>query len=98
MLAGTVVLEDHSIQFWEKDGRVEYTVQDALSGAMATKNVGMEEFSAAMHVALDGGEDVDACMYALAKEAMPRAHDVHGEAEVSKEAAEKVAGQLRWIP
>ena len=99
MLAGTFVLEDHSIHFRAlKDGRIEYTVQDELSGATATKNVDMAEFSAAMYIALNGDEDADEGMYALAEEAMPRAHNVHGEAELAKENAEKVAGQLRWIP
>lgn len=99
MIAGTFIFEDHPIQFHElRDGRLEYTVQDALSGATATKNVYMAEFSAAVYIALNGDEDADEDMYALAEAAMPRMHDVHGAAELALEDAEAAAGQLRWIP
>lgn len=99
MIAGTFVFEDHSIHFYaSKDGRIEYTVQDTLSGATATTHVDKAEFSAALHIALNGDEDADEGMYALAEEAMPRVYNVHGAAESSMEATKKAVRLLRWIP
>lgn len=99
MIAGTFVLEDHYIQFCALDGgRIEYTVRDGRSGATATTHVDKAEFSAAMHIALNGDDDVDEGMYALAGEAMPRIHNVHGATEMSRVGAEKAIRRLRWIP
>lgn len=97
MIAGTFIFEDQSIQFCAlKDGRIEYTVQDALSGVSATKNVGMPEFSAAMHIALNGDEEADERMYALAADAMPAAYNVNiSDDEVLEDS---VLRALRWIP
>jgi hypothetical protein len=99
MIAGTFVLEEHTIQFCALDGgRIEYTVRDGRSGSTATTHVDKAEFSAAMHVALNGDDDVDEGMYALAGEAMPRIHNVHGATEMSRVGAEKAIRRLRWIP
>ena len=79
MIAGTFVLEEHTIQFRARgDGRVEYTVQDARSGTAATKNVSTSEFSAALHIVLVGDVGADEPMYALAEDAMPELHDALG--------------------
>jgi len=100
MIAGTFVFEDQSIQFCAlKDGRIEYTVQDALSGVTATRNVSTSEFGAAMHIALNGDEEADECMYAmyaLAEDAMPTAYNVNiPDGEVLEDS---VLRALRWIP
>ena len=103
MIAGTFVFEDQSIQFCTlKDGRIEYTVQDALSGVTATRNVNTSEFGAAMHLALSGnaaliGDDnADGRMYALAEDAMPTAYNVNiPDDEVLEDS---VLQALRWIP
>lgn len=99
MIAGTFVFEDQSIQFCAlKDGRIEYTVQDALSGVSATKSVDMLDFGAAMHLALIGDDNADDRMYALATDAMPCVHDVHEGDEMAQEDVEAAVRALRWIP
>ena len=84
MIAGTFVFEDQSIQFH--------------LGVAATKAVDMEEFSAAVYVALLGGDNASDRMYELATSAMPRVKDVHDRSEMSPAEAEVAAGSLCWIP
>ena len=90
MIAGTFVFEDEdqSIQFHlMRDGLIEYTVHDAVSGVAATKAVDMEE-----------GDNASDRMYELATSAMPRVKDIHDRSEMSPAEALEAAGNLRWIP
>ena len=99
MIAGTFVFEDQFIQFHlMRDGLIEYTVHDAISGVAATKAVGLAEFSAAMHMALLGEDTASDRMYELATSAMPRVKDIHDRSEMSPAEALEAAGNLRWIP
>ena len=99
MIAGTFVLENQSIQFHlMRDGLIEYTVHDAVSGVAATKAVDMEEFSAAVYVALLDGDNASDRMYELATSAMPKIKDIHDLSEMSPAEAEAAVRNLRWIP
>ena len=99
MIAGTFVLENQSIQFHlTRSGLIEYTVHDAISGVAATKAVDMEEFSAAVYIALLDGDNASDRMYELATSAMPRVKDIHDRSEMSPAEALEAAGNLRWIP
>lgn len=98
MIAGTFVLEDQSIQFHlMRNGLIEYTVHDAISGVAATTAVGLAEFSEAMHMALLG-EDASKCLYEWAVRAMPKVEDIHDRSEMSSAEAESAVRNLRWIP
>lgn len=100
MIAGTFIVEDHSIHFWTlSNGLVMYTVQVTRNGATsATKSVGLAEFSAAVHMALLGEEDASECLYEWALIAMPKVKDIHDRSEMSPEEAEAAVRNLRWIP
>lgn len=100
MIAGTFIVEDHSIHFWTlSNGLIMYTVQVTRNGATsATKSVRSAELSAALYVALNGAENVDEGMLALAEAAMPQMHNVHGAVELATEDVERTVRQLRWIP
>lgn len=99
MIAGTFVFEDQSIQFHlMRDGLIEYTVHAAVSGVAATKAVDMEEFSAAMYMALLGEDNASDRMYELATSAMPCLADIHEGGEMTQEEAEAAVRNLRWIP
>ena len=94
MIAGTLVLEKHTVQFRvQLNGRVEYIVQNTVNGVSASKEVETSVFGAAVHVALSGRESVAERELELAENAMPVDYNIRlcaetGEAEVAA---------VRWI-
>ena len=75
MIAGTITFEGMGIQFSLIGDRVEYTVQDGLTGASATKSVTLWEWAATLALMFGGDSPEMTCMkpmlYALAETAQP---------------------------
>ena len=94
MRAGTIVLEEHTIQFRILlSGRVEYIVQNTVNGVSAMKEVKASEFGAAMHAALSGRELVAENELELAEHAMPVDYNIR----ICVEAGAAEVAAVRWI-
>lgn len=72
MIAGTVVLEDHTISFCQDGGMVTFTVGDATIGMQETQTVPGHKFFKALAIAVhnDGMPDY--------KKDYPDAEDIMG--------------------
>ena len=75
MIAGTITFEGMGIQFSLAGDRVEYTVQDGITGVMAHKSVTPGEWAANLALMFGGDSPELTCMehglYALAETAQP---------------------------
>ena len=75
MIAGTIVVEGISVQFSVIGARVEYTVQDGLTGVSATKSVTPGEWAATLALMIGGDSPelagVEHGLYDLAENAQP---------------------------
>ena len=99
MIAGTMMVEGMGIQFSMAGDRVEYTVQDGLTGASATKSVTLWEWAATLALMFGGDSPEMTCMkpmlYALAEAAQPDAASL-ADADVAD--AEMAIRSVRLIP
>ena len=98
MIAGTMMVEGMGIQFSLAGDRVEYTVQDGMTGVVAHKSVTLWEWGATLALMFGGDSPEMTCMkhglYALAETAQP---DASALADAGMADAETIRS-VRLIP
>lgn len=98
MRAGTIVFEEHAIQFRIlMSGRVEYIVENTVSGASALKEVEASAFGAALRALFVGTYALDDRAAELAEEAMPVDYNVRFSGQASPEELTVLVAAVRWI-
>ena len=102
MIAGTITFEGMGIQFSLIGDRVEYTVQDGLTGASATKSVTPWEWAATLALMFGGDSPEMTCMkpmlYALAETAQPDEASLADVGEADEETTREAVRAVRMIP
>ena len=101
MIAGTIVVEGLAVTFCRTQGKVDVTIQDAMTGATARINVTLGEWAATLALMIGGGElgEVEGPLYELAERAQPTREHLsdlrEGDGEEELEAA---VNAVRLIP
>ena len=102
MIAGTLTVEGLGIQFSMVGDRVEYTVQDGMTGAMAHKSVTPGEWAATMALMLGGDSpelaDMEHGLYDIAENAQPDAASLADAEGADAETILRAVRSVRMIP
>ena len=102
MIAGTIVLEGLCVQFSLIGDRVEYTVQDGMTGATAHKSVTPGEWAATLALMIGGDSPeitgMERWLYDLAEAAQPDAASLVGAEGVDVETIRTAVRHVRMIP
>ena len=102
MIAGTIVLEGLCVQFSLIGDRVEYTVQDGMTGATAHKSVTPGEWAATLALMIGGDSPeitgMERWLYDLAEAAQPDAASLVGAEGVDVETIRTAVRHVRLIP
>ena len=95
MIAGTIALEGLCVQFSVIGDRVEYTVQDGMTGVTAHKSVTPGEWAATIALMIGGDSPelagVERQLYDIAEAAQPDAASVLMDAAAANAAANAAA-------
>ena len=102
MIAGTITVEGMGIQFSLVGDRVEYTVQDGMTGVMAHKSVTPGEWAANLALMFGGDSPELAGMehglYDIAENAQPDAASLADPEEADAETILIAVRSVRMIP
>ena len=109
MIAGTIACEGLCVQFSMLGGRVEYTVQDGMTGVTACKSVTPGEWAATIALMIGGDSPelagLEQPLYNVAEAAQPDAASVLMDAAAAAAAARagaagtiRIARNVRMIP
>ena len=102
MIAGTIVVEGLCVQFSLIGDRVEYTVQDGMTGATAHKSVTPGEWAATLALMIGGDSPeitgMERWLYDLAEAAQPDAASLVGAEGVDVETIRTAVRHVRLIP
>ena len=102
MIAGTIVVEGLCVQFSLIGDRVEYTVQDGMTGATAHKSVTPGEWAATLALMIGGDSPeitgMERWLYDLAEAAQPDAASLVGAEGVDVETIRTAVRHVRMIP
>ena len=102
MIAGTIVVEGMCVQFSMIGTRVEYTVQDGVTGTSATRSVTPGEWAATLALMIGGDAPELAGMehglYDIAELAQPDAASLNYVEGVETEALLIAVRSVRMIP
>ena len=102
MIAGTITFEGMGIQFSMVGDRVEYTVQDGLTGVTAHKSVTPGEWAATIALMIGGDSPETAGMeqqlYDIAEAAQPDAASLVGAGDADAETILTAVCSVRMIP
>ena len=102
MIAGTITVEGMGIQFSLIEGRVEYTVQDGMTGVEARKSVTPWEWAATLALMFGGDSPEMTCMkhglYALAETAQPDEASLVDAEGADAETMHTAMRSVRMIP
>ena len=102
MIAGTIALEGLCVQFSLIGGRVEYTVQDGMTGVTAHKSVTPGEWAAAIALMIGGGSPemagMERQMYGIAEPAQPDAASLADAEGADAETILTAVYSVRMIP
>lgn len=103
MIAGTITVEGMAVTFCHIYGKVDVTVQDAMTGAEARINVTLGEWAATLALLIGGGElgEAEGPLYELAERAQPTREHLLGLSEWSgadEKELEAAVNALRLIP
>ena len=102
MIAGTIVLEGMCVQFSMGGYRVEYTVQDGLTGTTAHKSVTPGEWAATLALMFGGDSPEMAGMerglYDIAERAQPDAASLAQPEDADVETMLRAVRSVRMIP
>ena len=102
MIAGTIALEGLCVQFSLIGGRVEYTVQDGVTGVTAHKSVAPGEWAATIALMIGGGSpelaDMEQLLYGTAESAQPDAASLADAEGADAETILIAVRSVRMIP
>ena len=102
MIAGTITVEGIGIQFSQVGGRVEYTVQDGLTGVTAHKSVTPGEWAATLALMFGGDTpemaNMEHGLYDIAEAAQPDAASLADAEGVDAETILTATRSVRMIP
>ena len=102
MIAGTIALEGMCINFSMTGGRVEYTVQDGMTGTTARKSVTPGEWAATLALMIGGDSpemaDMERGLYDIAEAAQPDADSLADSEGADSETILTAVRSVRMIP
>ena len=102
MIAGTIMFEGMGIQFSLVGDRVEYTVQDGMTGVTAYKSVTPGEWAANLALMFGGDSpelaDMEHGLYAIAENAQPDAASLADTEGAEAETTLAAMRSVRMIP
>ena len=102
MIAGTIMFEGMGIQFSLVGDRVEYTVQDGMTGATAHKSVTPGEWAANLALMFGGDSpelaDMEQGLYDIAESAQPNAASLADAEGADVETMRTAIRSVRMIP
>ena len=102
MIAGMIACEGLCVQFSVIEDRVEYTVQDGMTGVTAHKSVTPGEWAATIALMIGGDSPelagVEPRLYAIAEAAQPDAASLVGAGDADAETILTAVCSVRMIP
>ena len=102
MIAGTIACEGMCVQFAMLGDRVEYTVQDGVTGVTAHKSVTPGEWAATIALMIGGGSPEMAGMeqqlYDIAESAQPDGASLVDAGDADAETIRIAVRSVRMIP
>lgn len=102
MIAGTIAVEGMCVQFSMHGDRVEYTVQDGMTGATACKSVTPGEWAATLALMIGGDSpelaDMEQGLYDIAEPAQPDAAALADSEGADSETILTAVRNVRMIP